>query len=619
MRNRPTDLPASQRLTWKHLRAMLSWLRFYPGRTVAALALLLAAKVATVGVPLVLKALVDGLEATASGDPPTTWLLFPLGLVLAYGFARLTAGAFTELRDTLFARVRYGILRRISVQVLEHLHRLSLRYHLERRTGGIHRDVTRGSQSLSSLLNTVVFNLLPTVVELALVAGILLAVYRPVYALIVVAATLLYGALTFAMTEWRIRYRVEMNQRDASASAVAIDSLMNFETVQLFHNQEHELHRYNEELNAWEDAAVRSQSTLTLLNLAQSSVIAIGLTALLAIGAQDVLRGEITLGDFVAIHAFLLQLFIPLGFLGTLYSMFKHALSDMERMFHLLDTPPEIVDRENAQPLPPGDGAIVIEGLHFHYDPERPILQGIDLVLQPGERIALVGESGSGKSTLVRLLFRLYDPIEGRILLDGQDLRDTRLRDIRQAISMVPQDPVLFHETLRYNILYGRLDATEEELRRAVERAQLADFVERLPKGLDTVVGERGLKLSGGEKQRVAIARAILKEPRVFVFDEATSSLDSIAENAITEAMRNAARDATTLVIAHRLSTVVDADRILVLAQGQVVESGTHDALLKAQGVYARLWHRQQESSPPLLDSASGTHAGGSADPGDPT
>lgn len=599
-RFRATELPTDSRMTLRHLAEVIRWLGYFRGRTILALALLFGAKIATVGVPLILKRLVDLLEpgsGPAGSEPSGSFFLaVPLGLVLAYGVARLCAGAFTELRDTLFARVRYGILRRVSVQVLGHLHELSLRFHLERRTGGIHRDVARGSQSLSTLLNTVVFNLLPTLVELTLVLIILLRSYRPAYALVVFGSTLTYATLTFLLTEWRIKFRVEMNKHDARASALAIDSLLNFETVQLFNNQGHEVDRYDSELRDWEDAAVRSQSSLTALNLTQSAIIAIGLTILLAMGVADVQAGAITIGDFVAIHAFLLQLFIPLGMLGMLYSMFKHALSDMEQMFVLLDTEQEVEEAEGAVELVDGGGAIEFQDIHFQYEDDRPILKGVNLKVNPGERVALVGESGSGKSTIVRLLFRLYDPSSGEILIDGQDVTQLTLRSLRDAISIVPQDPVLFHDSLKYNILYGRLDASPEELDDAIDRAQLRSLVERLPRGLDTVVGERGLKLSGGEKQRVAIARAMLKAPRIYIFDEATSSLDNIAEAAIAEAMRSDALNATALVIAHRLSTIVDADRIIVIGDGEIIEEGDHHSLLEMGGQYASLWRKEQEA-----------------------
>mgnify|MGYP002619670002 CR=1 FL=1 len=593
-------MPEEARFTWRHLRAFMPWLRPYAGRVAFALALLLLAKVVTVSVPLLLRNLVDALESGAGQavlDPAASLATWPLLLVLAYGVARLSSSLFTEIRDVLFARVRYGMMRQISVAVLDHLHRLSLRYHLERRSGALHSDVTRGSQSFSSLLNTVGFQILPTLVELALVLSILFYAYRPAYGLVTLVSAVAYVGFTFGLTEWRLRFRVAMNAADAKAGAVAMDSLLNYETVQLFGNQRWEVDRYDHHLQAWEDASVKSQSTLGLLNAGQAFVIAGGVTVSLWLAAQDVLRGALSLGDFVAIHAFLLQLFLPLGFLGMLYSMFKHAISDMGRMLALLEREPEVEDAPHARPLEPGPGALRLEGVVFWYRSDQPILRGIDLSLRPGERVAIVGESGSGKSTIARLLFRLFDPIEGRILLDGQDLRDLRVESLRAAISVVPQDTVLFHDTLAYNLRYGRLDASDEALWAAADAAQLGGMLQRLPDGMETLVGERGLKLSGGEKQRVAIARALLKRSRLVILDEATSSLDNVAERAIVEASKTLFRDRTTLVIAHRLSTIVDCDRIVVLAGGRVVEQGDHATLLALGGHYAELWRTQEEAA----------------------
>ncbi|TVQ97878.1 MAG: ABC transporter ATP-binding protein/permease [Deltaproteobacteria bacterium] len=593
MRRGPTELPREGRLDGRMLRRLWPFIRAWRGRALVALTMLLVAKGATVGVPLVLRALVDHFD-TAAG----VVVALPVGLVLAYGGMRLASSLFGELRDVLFARVRYGIIRRVSMQVVEHLHRLSLRYHLERRTGEISRDIGRGTSSMATLINYLLFNILPTFVELGLVVTILLLQYRPAFALITATTMLLYIGATFLMTEWRMKYRTAMNRSDSEASALAIDGLLNYETVQYFGNSEHEVERYADALQSWEDAAVRSQHSLSMLNVLQGSLVAIGVTLVLLLAAGEVADGAMTVGDLVAVNAFLLQLFLPLGFLGTVYSMLKHALADMERMFRLLEEEPEVSDSADAVSLRPGDGEIRFEGVHFGYDAERPILCGLDLVVPAGRRVAIVGASGAGKSTLARLLFRFYDVTDGAVRIDGQDIRTVTLASLREAIGVVPQDTVLFNASIRENIRYGRLDADAAEVEEAAGRADLLDFIARLPKGWDTVVGERGLKLSGGEKQRVAIARALLKRPRILLLDEATSSLDTKTEQAVTRALAEVTRGVTSLVIAHRLSTVVDADEIVVLEDGAVVERGTHAQLLALGGRYAELWRRQEEDGP---------------------
>ncbi|MFN2308124.1 MAG: ABC transporter ATP-binding protein/permease [Gammaproteobacteria bacterium] len=572
------------------LRALAPFLWEYRGRVILALAFLVISKAANVGIPLVLKDIVDSLDSKVPGE-----LVLPLALLLGYGALRLGSSLFNELRDAIFARVRHGAMRRVSERVLEHLHRLSLRYHLERRTGGVSRDIDRGTRSVSSLLNFMVFSILPTLVEVLMIAGILLAKYDAWFAIITFGAVVLYITFTFIITEWRMKYRAAMNRMDSQGNTQAIDSLINYETVKYFGNEAHELRRYGETLRAWEDVAVKSQTSLSALNIGQSTIIALGVTLVMILAAQGVVDGSMTLGDLVLVNAFLLQLFIPLNFLGVVYSQLKHALIDMQLMFDVLEKRPEVVDRADARPLAVGDGEVRFEQVAFAYEAERPILHEVSFTVPAGHKVAVVGPSGAGKSTLARLLFRFYDVCGGRILINGQDIRALTQESLRAAIGIVPQDTVLFNDTLYYNIAYARPGADRAAVEHAARLANIHDFITTLPKGYESVVGERGLKLSGGEKQRVAIARAILKNPRILIFDEATSSLDSHSEQAILEALREVAANHTTLVIAHRLSTVIDADTILVMESGRIVESGTHQQLLAAGGSYSRLWALQQE------------------------
>jgi len=588
---RATELPRARPSDLKTLKALLPFLWEYRGRVAAALSFLVLAKVANVGIPLALKEIVDRLDASARPE-----LVLPLGFLLGYGLLRLGSSLFNELRDSIFARVRHGAMRRVSVRVLEHLHRLSLRYHLERQTGGISRDMDRGTRAVSSLLNYMVFQILPTLVEVSLIAGILLGKYDPWFGIVTFISVIAYIAFTFLITEWRMKYRIEMNRLDSRANTQAVDSLLNYETVKYFGNETLEIRRYDQSLHQWEDAAVRTQTSLSALNVGQSGIIAVGVTAIMIMAAQGVVNGEMTIGDLVLVNAFLLQMFIPLNFLGVVYTQLRHAIADLRQMFEVLDTEPEIRDRPGARPLVADRAEVRFERVSFAYDPDRPILREVSFTIDPGRKLAVVGPSGAGKSTLARLLFRFYDVNEGRILINGQDIRDVTQESLRAAIGIVPQDTVLFNDSIYYNIAYARPGASREEVERAARLADILDFIEGLPKGWDTVVGERGLKLSGGEKQRVAIARAILKDPKILIFDEATSSLDSRSEQSILEALRQAAADHTTLVIAHRLSTIVDADEILVLEKGRIVEQGNHADLLAAGGLYAHMWQLQQEA-----------------------
>ena len=591
-----TERAHTDRRDWHNLKAMLPFLLDFRGRVLFALACLVAAKVANVGVPVVLKMIVDSLE-----QRPQQLLILPLSLLLAYGALRLAAALFNELRDTVFARVRYHAIRQVSVRVLEHLHKLSLRYHLERKTGGIARDIERGTSSISTLLNYLVFSIVPIAIEFTLVAMILLHNYAAIFALVTFSTVMVYVIFTVKITEWRMDHRHAMNRLDSQSSNQSIDSLINYETVKYFNNEQLELERYDRTLGEWEDMAVKSQTSMSILNFGQGAIIAIGVTLIMFLATQGVVDGSLSLGDLVMVNAFMLQLFIPLGALGVMYRQLKYTLADMDQLFHLLETPPEITDLPNAPPLKIQHGEIRFEQVDFGYTPERQILQSVSFTVPAGKKLAVVGHSGAGKSTLSRLLYRFYDVTRGRILIDGQDIRSVTQYSLRKAIGIVPQDTVLFNDSIRYNLQYGNPQATQAELERAADMAQIRQFIEALPEGWNTVVGERGLKLSGGEKQRVAIARAILKQPPILIFDEATSSLDSGTEQAIQKTLNEVAGQHTTLMIAHRLSTIVDADQILVMNQGQVVEQGTHSELIKYHGIYQQMWelqlHEKEETS----------------------
>ncbi|WP_126457217.1 ABCB family ABC transporter ATP-binding protein/permease [Sulfuriflexus mobilis] len=599
---RATRLPTDDRNDVNTIRALLPYLWDYRGRVLLALLALILAKGANVAVPLALKGIVDVLD-----QPEGQQLVLPVVLLLTYGLLRLSSSLFNEVRDAVFARVRHGAMSKVACNVLGHMHNLSLRFHLDRKTGAISRDIDRGTRAVSSLLNYLVFSILPTLVEITLITGILLYQYDIWFVIITAVSVGAYMLFTFYITEWRMKYRIEMNRADSQANTRAIDSLINYETVKYFGNEAHEMRRYTKTIGEWEDAAVKSQTTLSSLNFGQAAIITSAVTAIMFLASQGVIDGSMSLGDLVLVNAFLIQLFIPLGFLGIVYSQLKHALSDMELMFRIIDEKPEIEDSETATELDVGDGEIRFEHVSFHYTPEREILSDIDFTIRPGQKLAVVGQSGAGKSTLSRLLFRFYDVDEGRVLINGQDVRDVTQLSLRRAIGIVPQDTVLFNDSLYYNIAYANPEATREEIIRAAELAHIDHFIQSLPDGYETVVGERGLKLSGGEKQRVAIARTILKNPKILVFDEATSSLDSASEQTILEALHEVAEDHTTLVIAHRLSTVVDADQILVMDAGHIVERGTHKELLAAQGRYAHMWELQQQDRGEATTAAKAT------------
>ncbi len=578
---------------WATVGRLLPYLWTWRWRVLFAIGCLVAAKLANVGVPLVLKDIVDALDLR--GDPARAAIAVPVALLVAYGALRVAVTVFTELRELLFSRVTHNASRAITLEVFRHLLSLSLRFHLERRMGGMSRDIERGSQGISSLISYTLYSIVPTLVEVGLVIGYLALHYDPWFAGIAITALVLYGVWTVRITEWRTHFRRRMNEQDSRANTQAIDALLNYETVRYFGNEELEASRYDGNLRSKMDAAIRSQASLSLLNLGQSLIIAVAVTLLVWRATEGVVDGSLSLGDLVLVNAFMIQLYVPLNFLGVLYREIRQALTDMEKMFGLMTERREVEDMPGAPALRlSGAPEIRFEGVSFGYQADRRILHGIDFTMKPGTTTAVVGASGAGKSTLARLLFRFYDPTAGRILVDGVDTRKVTQASLRAAIGIVPQDTVLFNDSLRHNIGYGRPGASEEEIFEAARAARLHDFVQSLPAGYETGVGERGLKLSGGEKQRVAIARTLLKDPPILVLDEATSALDSVNEQAIQEALARVARDRTTLVIAHRLSTIVDAEQILVMADGRVIERGSHRELLQAGGDYARLWATQQ-------------------------
>lgn len=573
---------------------LMTYLWAFKVRIGFAMMFLMLAKLANIGVPVTLKHIVDALDV----DQHDIIITVPLAFLVAYGLLRLSTSLFNELRNAIFARASQQSIRLIALKVFRHLHALSLSFHLDRQTGGLSRDLERGTRSISQLLHYLVFSILPTFFEIAVVTTILLVNYDSNFALVTFITVVCYITYTYYVTTWRTKFRVWMNRVDSEANSRAIDSLINYETVKYFGNEEYEAQRYDHRLKEWEQASVKSQTSLALLNTGQGLIIACGLTILMVMAGQGVARGELTLGDFVLINAFLIQLYIPLNFLGSVFREISHCLTDMDRLFGLLDQTTDIIDPIGAKALDIGDGRISFENVSFAYRDDRPILHGVDFTIPAGCKAAIVGTSGAGKSTLARLLFRFYDVNQGRIVINGQDIREVSLESLRAAIGIVPQDTVLFNDTILYNIGYGRPTADREEIEQAARLAHLHEFITSLPDGYETRVGERGLKLSGGEKQRIAIARAVLKGPKILIFDEATSALDSHSEQAIQQALSEVAMNHTTLVIAHRLSTIVDADEILVLEQGQIVERGNHTYLLDLKGVYARMWALQLQESP---------------------
>jgi ABC-type transport system involved in Fe-S cluster assembly fused permease/ATPase subunit len=573
------------------IRRLLPYLWEYRGRVLLALAFLVTAKLANISVPLVMKRIVDGLSG------PAAVVAIPVAALVAYGVLRLSSTLFNELRDVVFVKVAQSAMRRIALEVFHHLHALSLRFHLERQTGGLTRDIERGTRGIHTLLSYMVFSVLPTLLEMVLVTGFLIWRFDIWFGVITVAAIVAYIALTFTISEWRTKHRRQMNEMDSKANTRAIDSLLNYETVKYFGNEGFEAERYDENLRRYERAAVTSETSLGLLNSVQAMVIALAVSLLMWRAAEGIVAGALTLGDLVMVNALLIQLYIPLNFLGVMYREIKQALVDMEKMFRLLGENREVQDKPGAPALAVSGGAIRFEDVDFSYEGARPILHGVSFEVPAGRKVAVVGASGSGKSTLARLLFRFYDVNRGRITIDGQDLREVTQSSVRSAIGVVPQDTVLFNDTIYYNIAYGRPGATRAEVEHAARVAHIADFIERLPAKWETTVGERGLKLSGGEKQRVSIARTLLKQPPILVFDEATSALDSHTEKSIQAELVDIARNHTTLVIAHRLSTIVDADQILVMDQGRIVERGSFQQLMAANGRFAEMWRLQQEQA----------------------
>ncbi|WP_319242994.1 ABC transporter ATP-binding protein/permease [uncultured Propionivibrio sp.] len=573
------------------LRRLAPYLLQFRGRVLLALSCLIAAKLSNVAVPIVFKTLID--EIGAESMP----VVLPVTLLVLYGLLRASNSLFAELREIIFARVTQRAVRRVALEVFRHLHDLSLRFHLERQTGGVARDIDRGTRAITSLISYTLYSILPTLVEISLVLSVLFVKYDAGFVLITVLSLTAYIAYTVTISNRRMAIRRQVNETDSIANTQAIDSLINYETVKYFNNEEFEARRYDSNMEKWEDATTRSQISLSLLNIGQQAIIAVGVTAMMWRAAAGVLSGQLTIGDLVLVNAFLIQLYMPLNFLGIVYREIRQSLTDIERMFKLLGTRREVVDAPDAVDLPHGDIEVRFENVDFAYDAKRPILFGVDFVIPAGKTVAVVGKSGSGKSTLARLLYRFYDVSGGAIRINQRDLREFRQASVRAAIGIVPQDTVLFNESIFYNIHYGRPGATHDEVLAAAQAAQLTEFAALLPDGLATVVGERGLKLSGGEKQRVAIARALLKDPSLLIFDEATSALDSKTEKAIQASLDLATRGRTTLIIAHRLSTIMNADQILVMDAGRIVERGTHAELLRQNGRYAQMWAMQQHDA----------------------
>lgn len=594
----PISPKVRKRTDWQTVQSLLPYLLQFPWRIAIAIVCLVAAKAANVGVPLLLKELIDFLTPVLSDNALLAAASMPVALLVAYGALRLCTTVFTELREFIFARVTQNAVRTLAIQVFDYLHALSLRFHLDRQTGGVTRDIERGSRAISSLISYTLYSILPTLIEISLVVGYLFFNYEIWFSAITAIALVSYIFFTVKVTEWRIKYRRRMNELDSKANVKAVDSLINYETVKYFGNERFESRRYNQSMLAYQEAAIESQRSLTLLNIGQSAIIALAVTVVLWRATLGVLDGELSLGDLVLINAFMIQLYIPLNFLGVIYREIKQSLADIERMFALLDENQEVRNEPGAPALKVSGARVRFDCVNFAYDERRQVLKNLSFEIPAGKTVAVVGHSGAGKSTLSRLLYRFYDVSSGKISIDGQDIRLVSQESLRNQIGIVPQDTVLFNDTIAYNIAYGKPGAHQSEIESAAKAAHIHDFILSLPDGYESQVGERGLKLSGGEKQRVAIARTILKNPSILIFDEATSALDSRSEKAIQRELNELSKSRTTLIVAHRLSTIVHADQILVLNQGELIESGRHQELLLRSGEYSRMWALQQNQQP---------------------